>query len=384
MRLKLIATVILVGFYGDHYALPGISGSALNETNGTASSVGRDGSRNPRNLRDAGEYSSYLHHENNEVPSDNAADEISHEPYQDNHSQDEHQHYSTYDDHNTKVHLRDAGEYSSYLHHENNEVSPDDAAGDISHESYQDNHSQDERQHDPYSTYDDHNPKVHLLLQPEEKNVGHPLCPRIFRFSILGIILSMLLIFNGVVTGATLYNTVHSASSTSTVNTITNVNTNDNSDVNTNNNLNVNQDYNENQFIVGRQARQNETGYWDSVDLKFSTEEGKKTIRKRSCGCHKSRGEGSSLFPSEESLQGVWTVAQDFLSENHECASRMACEVASFFVPSSVSPLLTVLPSKMEGTRSLLMSAAAGNCAVAYDTCPISLDSGMTSLVDWL
>ncbi|XP_064078606.1 uncharacterized protein LOC135196079 [Macrobrachium nipponense] len=300
MRLKLIATVILVGFYGDRDALPGISGSALN---GTASPVNRDGSWNPSNSRDAAEYSSYLHHENDELLRDNAAAEISHESYQDNRNQD---HYD--------------------------------------------------------STYDDHKTKVHLLLQPEEKVEGHPLCPKLFRFSLLGLILSMLLIFNGIVTGATLYKTVHGATSASTINTITNVNTNDNTDINTNDNTNINENYNDN--FLGRRR--------------------KRTIPEGSCGCPKSRGEGSKLFPSEESLRGAWTVAQDFLSENQECASRMACEAASFFVPSSVSPLLTVLPSKMEGTRSLLMSAAAGNCAVAYDACPFSLVPGRASLVDWM
>ncbi|XP_068228119.1 uncharacterized protein [Palaemon carinicauda] len=330
MWLKLIAFVILVCCCGDHCALSNFNESISNGIQGTSNPVGRTGYRDPRHFANAEERGRYLRHNYIDEVFDNTANSYQ-EIQQDRHS---------------------------------------------AHADHQ---------------YDQQNHKTHinLLLEPGKGDQEDPVCSKFFRFSILGTAMSMLVLFNGIITGTTLYKSVMSASSDSTINTITNINTNNNADVNTNENDNNNMNFNDN-FLDDRQLRQ---GRRDSNfdfehfdDDKLSTEgrNGETIKRKASCTCPRSRGIKSWLSTAKRRLQGVWASAGDFLSENPECASRMACEVASPYVPSSVAPLLAILPPRMEEVRTLLTSAASENCALAYDRCPISLDPAIITAMEWL
>ncbi|XP_064078608.1 uncharacterized protein LOC135196081 [Macrobrachium nipponense] len=216
----------------------------------------------------------------------------------------------------------------------------------------------------------DHEPQVHLLLDQEKEKF--PPCHLFHLFSAIAVILLVIILVNCLISAKSLLHSIDNVATSITTNTITNTNTDNNMDINDNTNYNYNENVNIND-VFGRQFDfydddDDDERSYDSVD---------------SCDCRNST-EDSWLLGAPESLQGVWTVAQDFLSENHECASRMACEVASSFVPSSVSPLLAVLPSTVGETRSLLLSAAAGDCAVTYDKCPISLASAITPVMQWL
>ncbi|XP_066964373.1 uncharacterized protein [Macrobrachium rosenbergii] len=216
----------------------------------------------------------------------------------------------------------------------------------------------------------DHEPQVHLLLNQKKEKFAP--CPLFHLFSAIAVILAVITLVNCLISAKSLMHSIDNVATTITTNTITNTNTDNNMDINDNQNYNYNEDVNINDVIFGRQYDfyddETEQSSYDNVE---------------GCACPNST-EDSWLFSARESLQGVWTVAQDFLSENHECASRMACEVASSFVPSSVSPLLAVLPSTVGETRSLLMSAAAGNCAVTYGKCPISLAPAIVPVMQWL
>ncbi|XP_068228113.1 uncharacterized protein [Palaemon carinicauda] len=275
-------------------------------------------------------------------------------------------------------HFANAEERGRYLHPDYIDEVFDNTANSY-REIKQDRHSaHTDHQYDQQN----HKTRINLLLEPGKGDQEDPVCSKFFRFSILGTAMSMLVLFNGIITGTTLYKSVMSASSDSTINTITNINTNNNADVNTNENDNINVNINEN-VLDDRQLRQGRSDsnfdFEDFDDEKLSTEgrNGETINRKASCTCPRSRGIKSWLSTAKRRLQGVWASAGDFLSENPECASRMACEVASPYVPSSVAPLLAAFPSKMEGTRTLLMSAAAGSCALTYNRCAISLDPGI-------
>ncbi|XP_064078609.1 uncharacterized protein LOC135196082 [Macrobrachium nipponense] len=228
------------------------------------------------------------------------------------------------------------------------------------------------------------------LMASREWKQKHSICSKFLPLSIFGLLLIALGVFNSFVNGAILWDAINSSSVTSLTNSVTNANNNNNMDTNNDNNINANFDYNFNQ-IGRRYARQNGDGDGefepDRLDLEGSnaTRNDDGLGRKASCACSQSRGGGVS-WPSaaKTSFQRVWTVGQDFLSENPQCVSRMACDVASSFVPSSISPFLVVLPSGMEGARSLLLSAAGGHCAVTYDRCPVSLGPIVTSAMQWL
>lgn len=234
----------------------------------------------------------------------------------------------------------------------------------------------------------DEEPHGRSLEGPRASKQNHSVCSKFLPLSIFGIFLIAIGIFNGLVNGAILWDAINSSSVTSLSNSVTNSNNNDNMDTNNDLNVNLNFDYNVNDFPL-RHARQNggggkfEPDQWDLEDFNV-TRNDESLGRKESCVCAKSRGGDSWLSAATTSFQGVWTVAQDLLSENPECASRMACEVASSFVPSSISPFLVVLPSRLEGARSLLLSAAAGHCAVTYNRCPVSLGPIVTSALQWL
>ncbi|XP_066963745.1 uncharacterized protein [Macrobrachium rosenbergii] len=323
MKLIFPAVVVLACFCQRHLALPDDSESASSETQETltTATVQRNGVWGSQNYQKVPDDESYSHYGySNAVPQKGGA---------------------TYDHSSPAAHHKE---------------SP----------------SENENSYAPQTSYEDlhydYRPQLHLLLSPGKGDNGQPACPQLGQFSIIGVVFTMLLIFNALISALSMYNISSNGSSTSLINSILGTNTDNNQDTNNPQNINDNIDININPRLL-RDGPQNENTMRELED------EG-------DCSCPLEE-EDSWLFRSKKYLQGAWTVGQDFISENPDCASRLACEAASF-VPSSLSRILAAFPLKTAGTRTLLESAAAGHCSVTYDKCPVSLDPVITSALHWL
>ncbi|XP_068234202.1 uncharacterized protein [Palaemon carinicauda] len=235
------------------------------------------------------------------------------------------------------------------------------------------------------------NNKLHARsLKGRDMKKKNSVCRSFVNLSVMGIFLTMVGVFNCLANAVIMYDTINSRGGSTTTNSVSNANNNDNQDTNNDNNENINLNYNDN--YLDRQLRESETepDFKDFEDFIFATDGEEKPSSERSlrwrkrCPCRESRAEDSWLSTAGKKFEGVWASAGDFLTENPECASRMACEVASPFVTSSMSPYLAVLPSRMAETRSILMSSASGDCAAAYDRCPVSLNPIISKVTQWL
>ncbi|XP_064078607.1 uncharacterized protein LOC135196080 [Macrobrachium nipponense] len=322
MKLLFPAVVALACFCQSDLALPNGSESAFNETEGTSAAVNRNGVWGSQNYQKVPDDESYSHYGyNNAVPQTGGA---------------------TYNHNSPAAHHK---EYPS--ENENSYAAPQT--------SYEDLHY-------------DYKPQLHLLLSPGQGSQRQPVCPQLGQFSVIGVIFTMLLIFNALISALSMYSISSNGNSVSLINTLLGTNTDNNQDTNNADNVNTNFQININPF----NPRQFGDGLQDEeIIMDFEDED--------DCSCSPLAEEDSWLFRIKKHLQGAWTVAQDFISENPDCTSRLACEAASF-VPSSLSGLLAAFPTKTAGTRTLLKSAAAGHCSETYGKCPISLNAAL----NWL